>query len=470
MEARRMLVEERKGSIMDDSFVKKCERKWLPLIGKIKDPYRRGVTAVLMENQAQHLQSLTEETRSANVGEFTKFIFPIIRRVWPNLIANNLCSVQPMTAPVGAIFYFEYKKGTTKGSSTAGENLIESMDRFYSSEYVKGEKVATGTGANPVTGTLQFKAVIPGSISITDGTETFTDDGVGNLVGSAGGTGTVDYITGAVSMTFNVAPALGVAVIGNYKYNMENNPTVPQVNIDISMAEVRAESRKLKALWSSEAADDLRAFHGIDAEAELVSGIASEIALELDRSIVMDILDNATETTDTWSAKLPGGIPEVDHIRSMLTKIATISMLIHQKTLRGPANWIVTSPEVSALLTQLSTHGDFRPVFAPEGAPLYASPVEQPGVPGYGMYRLGVLANRWTVYVDPYMTRNKMLIGLKGASFLDTGYVYAPYIPLQVTPTFLDPNDFSFKKGLRTRYAKRLINRKFFGTLTITDF
>mgnify|MGYP000255012841 CR=1 FL=1 len=462
----------RERTILDEGFLAALERKWRPLLENINDPYKRKVMAVLYENEADHLKYLTEETRTTNVGEFTKYIFPIIRRVWPNLIAHDLVSIQPMTAAVGAIFYYEIRYGTTKGRVTRGENIIEKLYPEYSSNQIIDELVGIGNGsATTFNATLGFKPVLAKSLNVfLAGTLVAIDDGAGNLagVGGSGVTGTINYDTGEISVTFPTAPPENAKITVNYKYNLELNPQIPEIYIDLAFSEVRAEPRKLKAIWSPEAAEDLRAFHGIDAEAELVAAMASEITLEIDRSIIYDILANATETTATWSAAVPQGISDVEHYRSILTPISRISNEIHRKTLRGPANWIVTSPDVHSIISQLATYGFYRPIFAPAGSETHA-PVEAIGTPGYGIYKAGTLQERWTVYVDPYFPRDKVLIGLKGRSFLDAGYVYAPYIPLQMTPTFFDPNDMSLKKGLRTRYATKLIRKEFYGVLTVTD-
>jgi len=487
--AREMLLERSSssnhpGTILDPNYRAAVSQLWSPLLEGIQHPYVKAMVGQLLENTRRHLQSLTEETRSINVGEFTKFIFPIIRRVWANLISNNLVSVQPMTSPVGAIFFFEYKYGTSKGPIVAGQNLIETFDSNYSSDFVSNEVVLLGyvTAAFPTPGgvALDFRPILPKTVSVTildSATKAVVAsimdvNGDGNLTGTAGVTGTVNYTDGQLFITaFAGAPA-AIDIVANYRYNMEMNPDIPQVNLDIAFSEVKAKTRKLKALWSPEAADDLRSFHGIDIETELVAGIASNMALEIDREIINDLRNAAAtsgavvgEPINSFNTVAPPGIRDVDHIRSILTNIATISSLIQKRTLRGFANWIVTSPEVSAYLLQLTTHGDFRPVWASEGAPLGAAP-EMVGNT-FGMYKLGVLSNRWQVYVDPYFAPDEMLIGLKGQSFLDAGYTYAPYIPLQVTPTLFDPGDQSFRKGLRTRYATKLINPKFYATLKL---
>ena len=154
-DASRQLMEEGSGArtILDESYVHSLDRKWGALLEGIparnaQERHVRAVSAMLFENQAMHLRSLNEETRSLNVGSFTKFIFPILRRVFPNLISNEIVSVQPMTAPVGAVFYMDYIYSTTKGPTTAGNVMPRDFDKDYTSEFVNGEICATGDGVN----------------------------------------------------------------------------------------------------------------------------------------------------------------------------------------------------------------------------------------------------------------------------------------------------------------------------------
>ena len=477
VEARKILLEEGRGSIADQSYV-----------GALRSP---------ISNESSYLKNLSEDTRTINVGSFTKFIFPVLRRVFPNLIANEIVSVQPMTAPVGAVFFLDYIYGTTKGGTTAGAIFPRDFDRDYSSEYVNGEPLATGDGAAfggggaALAATLGFTPVRPldasrgfsvvvREVSAADGStvQEATDDGAGGFTGDVAA-GTINYSNGAISaFKFTAAVANGNQIKAYYTYDGELSSKVPQINLDVKKAPVEAVPRRLKALWSSEAAEDLRAFHGLDAETEIVSAVAQEIALEIDREVINDLFLSSTGTTATFDRVPPAGVNELDHLRSMITTLATVSNLIHKKTLRAPANWIVTSPEVSALLTQLQSHGDFRPLWTSPGGGTSAGagdlsgmdiprPIVQHGQ--FGIYKTGTLSNKWLVYEDPFFSRDQMLIGLKGGSYLDAGYVWAPYIPLQVTPTFLDPNDFSFRKGLRTRYAKKILRSEFYGQVRILN-
>jgi len=461
----------------------------------VGDAYTRRTMSMLFENQFEDMRhQLQEDTLATNAGSYTKYIFPVLRRVFPNLIANEIVSVQPMTAPVGAVFFFEYKHGKSKGQTTAGSNLIQNFDRDFSSERVDAEQVAVPDGAiasggAPLSVILQYNPVRPldaaNSISVliedrdADGTviQAATDDGAGGFTGDTAA-GSINYATGQiVGFAFTGAPAAGAGrtIVVTYVYDSEANKQVPDVFLDIDFQEIRATTRKLKARWSAEASDDLRAFHGVDAETELVAGISQEIALELDRDILNQLFAASAGTTSTFDFTVPAGINEVDHIRSVMTRMSAVSYLIHKNTLRAPANWFVTSPEVSAKLVQLQSHGDYRGNWVSGGDNPYGpfDGVQTP--PSYGpisshqgILKLGMLSNKWWGYQDPFFAFNQIMLGLRGQSYLDAGFVFAPYVPLQMTPTFLDPEDQTYRKGMRTRYATKRLRDEWYGRVTIT--
>ena len=504
IEARRILQEDERGTVRDENYVNALTTKWGKLLEGIpsrtpQQEYTRRCTAMLMENESRHLRQLTEETRGANVGSFTKYIFPLLRRVFPNLIANELVSVQPMTAPVGLVFFLDYIYGTTKGATTEGNVFPRDFDKDYSSEFVNGEILATGDGTNwgggggstlgavlaftpvrPLNTSRGFSVVIK-EINATTGADVqvATDNGAGafTFVPAGGATsGSINYGNGAITdFEFQTAPTLNNPIRCYYYYDGELNSKIPQANLDIKKVTIEAEPRRIKMLYSSEAAEDLRAFHGEEAETVLVSAVSQEIALEIDRDIIDRLYQNSTGTSSTFDRLPPAAVSEIDHLRSIITPVATVSNLIHKKSLRAPANWMVTSPEVSALLAQLTTHGDFRPLWGPQdGGSTPYGPVDQMTPGGrphgqFGIYKVGTLLNKWMVYEDPFFTSDRMLLGLKGDTYLDAGYVWSPYIPLQVTPLFLDPSDFSFRKGLRTRYGQKLLRSEFYGQIRVLN-
>ena len=497
MEARN-LQEIGNGSVRDGSYTALLEEKWGRFLGGVRDPYTKKCMALLFENQFEDMRrQLNEDTLAVNAGSYTKYIFPVLRRVFPNLIANEIVSVQPMTAPVGAVFYFEYKHGKSKGTTTAGSNLIQNFDRDYSSETISREQIATPDGAAyggagaALSVILQFSPVRPLDATLgfavtvedvdADGTvqQTATDNGSGGFTGDVSA-GSINYATGQLTgFLFTVAPTAGAGRVVriSYLYDSEANRQIPDVYIDITFDTIQATTRKLKARWSAEAADDLRAFHGIDAETELVAGISQEIGLELDRDILNQLFNASSGITSTFDFTVPAGLSEVDHIRSVLSRMSNVSFQIHKQTLRAPANWFVSSPEVSAKLVQLQTHGDYQAAFTSSyGTNPPSSTYDGTVVPPsygpisshQGILKMGMLAQKWWGYQDPFFTFNQILMGLRGQSYLDAGFVFSPYVPLQMTPTFLDPDDQTYRKGMRTRYATKLLRSEWYGRVTIT--
>lgn len=495
MEARDILMESMGGSISDKAAVKVLVEKWAEFLEGMpnrskEDQHKLGVMALVYENQANWLSSMTEETRTANVGSFTKYIFPTLRRVVPNLIANEIVSVQPLTAPTGAVFYLDYVYDTNKGATIKGNVFPRDFDRDFSSENINGEILVTGDGLNyggggtalsaglsyspvrPLNAAQGFSVIVR-EINVTTGAtvQEATDNGSGGFTGNVTA-GTINYSNGQIAaFKFTAPPAASNPVKVFYSYDSELSPKIGAMKLDVKQAPVQVTTRKLKTTWSAEAAEDLRAFHGADAEAELVSVAAQDIALEMDREVINDLYAASTGTTATWDRVPPAGIAEHDHFRSLLTPISSVSAQIHRKTLRAPANFIVTSPDVSALLQQLTTHTDFRPAFV-SGDPQnngmdLPRPLTSHGQ--YGVYKVGTLQNKWTLYEDPFFARDRMLIGLKGSSYLDAGYAWCPYVALQVTPTFLDPSDMSYRKGLRTRYARKVLRPDYYAQLRVLN-
>jgi len=483
MEARQVLREDARRNVADESFTQMLERKWGKYLVGIDKGYDRKVSAILFENQADDLKKkkrggiLSESTLDGDVEGYTKYIFPLIRRVWPNLIANEIASVQPMTAPIGAIFFLEYLHGTKKGTVAKGSNVLDSFNESYSSDRIDSEVVGSGDGTTLVFATTAgFSPVLPASdleikgyavVIKVDGVEVTRDGGLGTFNDTTqidGTASTVVYATGAISLTFKVgqAPASGTDNITvEYRYQLEATADIPEFDITITSEPVQAITRKLKAKWSPEAADDLIAFHGIDAEEEIVANIARELALEIDREIIDDIRTAAIASgiTATFDRPIPStNISDEAHLKGLYAPTSRVSNEIHKQTLRAPANWIITDPDVVSIL-------DVLPTFIPMDDKIYTG--------NYGIVKAGTLASRWMVFKDPFFLKrggnNEMLVGLKGDVFYNTGYVYAPYIPLQVTPTFLDPDTTEVKKAMRTRYGKRLINQKFFGLVKVTN-
>jgi hypothetical protein len=245
---------------------------------------------------------------------------------------------------------------------------------------------------------------------------------------------------------------------------------IPSIDVKLASEAIVAKTRKLKAQWTPEFAQDLNAYHSIDAEAELTL-LSEYISMEIDLEI-LDMLIQDANTTERWSAKsnknwngsawatsaVDGGgfyNTQGQWFQTLGTKIQKVSNKIHQKTLRGGANFLVCSPNVATIL---------------ESIPGYAANTDGDQQEfNMGVQKVGSLANRFKVYKNPYMNENIILMGYRGSQFLETGAVYAPYVPLMMTPLVYDPETFTPRKGLMTRYAKKMIRPEFYGKIFISD-
>ena len=260
----------------------------------------------------------------------------------------------------------------------------------------------------------------------------------------------------------------------NAEPNGLNSPAIkiPEINVQMKSSAIVAKTRKLKAVWTPEFAQDLNAYHALDAEAELTSILSEYISLEIDLEILSMLIENAAAGNEVWSAvnnrsivadgTKMGDISNLGFYNSqgqwfqtLGTKIQKLSNIIHQKTLRGGANFLVCSPAVGTILESIpgfaaDTDGDASKA-------TYA----------FGVQKVGQLNGRYKVYKNPYMTENQILLGFRGAQFLETGAVFAPYIPLIMTPLIYDPETFTPRKGLLTRYAKKMVRPEFYGTIQV---
>jgi hypothetical protein len=297
------------------------------------------------------------------------------------------------------------------------------------------------------------------------------------------------FIFDSSTLTGNVARTLfyNMATKDNFRGDFEDNSgagypnaestsadqlAIPQINIQMKSEAIVAKTRKLKAQWTPEFAQDLNAYQSLDAEAELTSIMSEYIALEIDLEVLDMLIQDASAADEYWSTKnnnyLNSGKTawatdagyyntQGQWFQTLGTKMQKVSNKIHQKTLRGGANFIVCSPSVATILESIpgfasSSDGDVTKAS-------YA----------FGIQKAGQMNNRYTVYKNPYMTENVMLMGYRGAQFLETGAVFAPYVPLIMTPLVYDPDTFTPRKGLLTRYAKKMIRPEFFGRIFVND-
>ena len=530
--------------------------------------HQKENVAQLFENQASYL--INEAAHTDSAGSFETVVFPIVRRVFSKLLANDIVSVQAMNLPIGKLFFFvpkvqdrksdnsHYKPfgfpGTDEynASSMAGyENSKNLYDRFYEDgstdsgmfDYSKGDYIqgsVAGTAivvanpdANPPiagsVGDLTSPDDLSSAVSkVKLNFKGFQDKGAGKLHGPNGqevdseeflasltvkldgkeidfrvvtqkyGKGIVGGLTSKDSAATpggqfqQICDADGIihleadvekydesqgwlpqeVVLGDFKVlwrqysDLEFEDAIGEVSFDLESVTVSVTERKLRASWSPELAQDVSAFHNIDAEAELTALLSEQVAAEIDREILRDLRKGAA-----WQLKWDynewkygnntGGVPSAyagytqkDWNQTLITKINQVSAQIHKSTLRGGANWIVVSSEVSAVFDDLEYFHVSN-----------ASP-EQDSY-NMGIEKVGTLAGRYQVYRDPYFPAGKILMGHKGTSLLDTGYVYAPYVPLQLTPTMYNPFNFTPIKGIMTRYAKKMVNNRFYGVISV---
>jgi len=255
-------------------------------------------------------------------------------------------------------------------------------------------------------------------------------------------------------------------------WGLEGNPEIPEIDIKVDSTAVTAMTKKLKAKWTPELGQDLNAYHNLDAEVELTSILSEQVALEIDREILADLVNGATAQTYYW-ARAPGlfvnrvtgaeigaasAAPDFtgtvsEWYETLIETINDVSAQIHRKTLRGGANFIVCGPEVANIL-------EFTAGFR-------ASVTADDETGSVGAVKVGSLSKKFDVIVDPYFLRNVVLVGRRGSSFLESGYVYAPYVPLQTTPTIFGPEDFVPRKGVMTRYAKKMVRPDMYGLVIV---
>jgi hypothetical protein len=462
-------------------------QKWEPILEGIDDAAIRETTATLLENQArsilneyekEHGQVLEEQTFVGNLGTFQKFAFPIVRRVFPELIANKICGVQPMQGPVSQVFYLGFTRqyGATPDKDTA-------YSRFN----------LTYGGRTPV-------ANSDGGIDIDAGVSSYDQLGF-----SAQGSNDMTAASGTVGGQIANWPSSVNADYIGAKFNVSAGErlagtAIPELNLHIEQQAVTARTRKFRALWTLEASQDLRAYHNLDLERELTDLLSKEVQLEIDRELIEDIrylaydyatgggfnretlkqpnandfgTDGVDFTPGNFLYEVNGGSGDtvdgtsdpagtdrnvflVDfastalglaprHVgevyANLLAAINFASQDIYKTTLRGGANFIVTSPFLAAALFSASKL---------EGG----APEAEIGTLGASIQYKGKFQGQYDVYVDPLYPDDEILMGYKGNSPMDAGYVYAPYIPIQMLPNVTDPETFQPRKGLLTRYGK----------------
>lgn len=497
--------------------------------------------AVLLENQAKSLLKESTAMATGDVEGFAAVAFPIVRRVFAGLIANDLVSVQPMSLPSGLIFFLDFTTTNSRLGYSADESIygqgkvakgISDGVSLSSANAEKGPYAFNNGYASP-TGSLSSKTAAEakapfeiGASAANDASVRFDPDlasgsyasvmtwtptagelatiNMKNLVaikatldqqsGSAQIRRLTEWDGSKFSFVFHKASsfstlgttlavefplkdaltaggALG-SVAGTATWGLEGNADIPEIDIKVDSIAITAVTKKLKAKWTPELGQDLNAYHNIDAEVELTSILSEQIALEIDREILEDLVKGATAGKFYWSrspglfvdratglevgasAKAPDFTGTVSEwYETLIETINDVSAQIHRKTLRGGATHVVCGPEVANIL-------EFTAGFR-------ANVTADADKGDIGAVKVGSLNKKFEVIVDPYFPRNVILVSRIGKSFLESGYVYAPYVPLQTTPTIFGTEDFVPRKGVMTRYGKKMVRPDMYGLVIV---
>ena len=485
--------------------------------------------AVMLENQAKQL--LDEATRtgtSAGSEEWAGVALPLVRRIFGSIAAKEFVSVQPMNLPSGLIFYMDFKYGSNPAGnpdftgsslygnggtfgkdslSPAGNKLGSTQDtagglygpgRFgYTINNASSASAATVSSASlaDINYDLSVSAVsasyaantlkkvsfaIPADadvngvrafeLTLLSGSSTFfpayTTKDASNIYMVATVTGTGSNGSNGASLAYHVQPT--AAQRGDFE-DRGADLAIPEVNLELKSEPIVAKTRKLKAIWTPELAQDLNAYHSVDAEAELTQMLSEYISLEIDLEILEMLQANAF-TTDYWSSRVGyewnGAGFSIDSnaaaasayqkntwFQTLGIKLQKVSNRIHQLTMRGGANFLVVSPSVATILESMNGFS--------------ANPGKDALQFAAGVSNIGSISNRYDVYKNPYMTENVILLGFKGSNFFETGAVYAPYVPLIMTPLVYDPTNFTPRRGVMTRYAKKIVRPEFYGKIIV---
>ena len=444
-----------------DNYLKEKENRSL-------ESYERQNIAQCLENALiesgmRNTNRLFENTTTTSNIAFLGIQLPVIAALLPSLALNQLAIVQALDRRQGAVFFLDVQHGTAKGSIAKDSTLIGAKvghtntiaSRRYATEDVLGEVIGAA-GSTSYSGTLTFFPIRAGTVVVTDGTETFTDNGLGVLVSSVSGgaNGTINYTTGAFAVTFDVTTT--VIPTGNYEYRYElvaDGAGVPEVNINLTSETVTAKDFPLRAKYTVGAAIDLEKAHGISLEDELVKFLGGEIKFEIDH-FGIDLIEQTAIATDgtpaapigTWNASLGSGQEWVWTKLEFLDQIEKGSNAIIAKTLRGIGNYIIAGNNVARVIRQLAPH------FVPVSGLGKVVPT--------GPYVLGTLDGR-TVIHDPFLKADRYIVGFKGDNFLFAGMIYAPYIPLFATPTLIT-SDLEAQKGFLSASGFHIVNRGMF--------
>lgn len=439
---------------------------------------RKASTAIMMQNTRNWLASLDEATKAVQVGGFVDYLFPLIRASFTNNPAFDLVSVQPMSKRVGLIFFLNYVIGQTKGSTIRGTRVFDALEGYSGSQDYSGEKITdesvgtTGSSVATVALTFSYLPIRPGSVLVTIADTTnivFRDDGKGSFVKESGGSGlavsspTIDYQTGAATITVtggNFPSA--AAVTASYEYDSEVSGQLPQIDVQLTSLAIQAQARRLRVRYSQDAAYDLRAEYGIDADAVTMQGVAEMIRAEQAREIINDLW-NASRASSAFTFpisthSMTSGFSKLEAFRDIIYPIEDAANDVFEKTQRVHPNWIIADTKGATILKSLPD-GMFQSAGIDDTNP--------------GVQFIGTLLGRYRCWQDPLLNTQtgtvaggNLLMGYKGADWVDAAYVWAVYQPLFTTAA-VTLDDFMTRKALAMRYAKKLVNPRVYRRIQI---
>lgn len=421
-----------------------------------------ALAKVLENTQGRINYELREATQNTMVGPYKRYALDIITGMFPNLIAMDLVNVQPLENKQGIINYVSYSAGSTKGKHAAGDDFATTFnyigsDKNYTAQEVDEMVIVTTYNATDgvLNAVLDWKPVIPGSVALKVGATTYTDHADGKLYNgeNAVNGASINYATGVITLPLAQAPADDV--LCGWAFNNEYAPNdVPQLDLSIKSIMVVAKSRKLKALWSFDAAYELQKEYGQDLNALLAAQAAAEIAHEIDMEILDDLLNGAyvsqTQPIIGWDAQVPYGVSQAQHFETLKTALNKASNRIFQNTKRAMGNFVVVGTNVATVL-------ESTPSF--KAADLGSN---------IGPYFLGTWGG-FKVYKNPFYDPNKFVVGFKGTSLFDSGYCYAPYMPVATTQMLMLA-DFQGQQGWATSYGKKMLNNFMYVPGQISNF
>lgn len=432
--------------------------------------------SILLENTKSEIEitkgrlmngtPVVEGTDISMINTFTSQVFDIITSVMPNLIANDIVSVQPLDRRNGQVFFLKFTYGNKKGAIAKGGDMITPQQGMtgadYSGEHVSGEVMTVS--AQAVSHTLTYVPIKPGTVILTNGVaDTVTDvpnaDGItGKFTHAKLGTGTVNYATGAVELTGVDAGISTIEVEWDYDLN-SFDATVNEVDVRVVSEPVVARPRKLKSVYMFDVAYDLKMSFGLDMDQVILKATSGEIGYEIDSEIMQDLLVIAG-TSSIWN-KNPQfkGMDIKAHEATLINAINDASNTILGKTKRYEATFVICGKNGATAIESLNTNvTGYGPIF---------KRVSTNGVVG-GPHLIGVLDEKYRVYKNPFYPDNAILVGAKGEMFIEAGYVYAPYLPLFASQLLVDA-DFKAQRGFCTLYAKKAINKFMYHRIDMVD-